>query len=144
MSTLVVDASVAIKWIISEEDSPLALSLKANNRIIAPQLVYAECANIIWKKAWRGEIPSSAVHEYAALVTDLDIDTASLRGLVPQASKLSQAYDHPVYDCFYLALALIENCLFVTADQSFHRKLWQSARPEREVCVLLRDVAASG
>jgi len=140
LSTLVVDASVAIKWIITEEDSPRALSLRPRYSIIAPQLIYAECTNIIWKKARRGEILSSMVGEYADVVADLDINTASLRGLTTQASRLSQIHDHPTYDCFYLALALTEGCLMVTADQSFYRKLWQSGRPEREACVLLRDV----
>lgn len=140
MSALVVDASVAIKWIITEEDSALALRLRHSYRIIAPQLIYAECTNILWKKVRRGEISTSIVSEFADLVADLDIDTASLRGLTALASRLSQVHDHPAYDCYYLALALTENCPFVTADQSFHRKLWQSGRPEREACMMLRDM----
>jgi predicted nucleic acid-binding protein len=143
VKTLVVDASVAIKWIVTEEDSERALALKARYRIVAPQLIYAECSNILWKKARRGEISPALIGDYARMIAELNIDTTSLRALVEPAAKLSQASDHPTYDCFYLALALNENCLMVTADQAFYRKLWQLARPEREACVLLQDVVVA-
>jgi len=136
---LVVDASVAIKWTVPEHDSALALGLRDGRRLIAPQLIFAECANIIWKKARRGEITEAQAAELALLVDDLPVETVSHRGLVTQAVAMSLAYDHPAHDCFYLALARIEGCRFVTADETLCRKL--RTRPEIDAgsCVLLSD-----
>ena len=73
---LVVDASVAIKWMIDEPDSELA------TRIDVGPIVYRP-----------------------------------LRPLASSAAALARALDHPVYDCFYLALAEAENVPLVTADR---------------------------
>jgi predicted nucleic acid-binding protein len=43
-----------------------------------------------------------------------------MRQLAAAAARLAIELDHPAYDCFYLALALQEQCPVVTADQRFH------------------------
>jgi predicted nucleic acid-binding protein len=48
MTDLVVDASVAIKWVIEESGTPQALSLR-RHRLFAPDLLMTECANVLWK-----------------------------------------------------------------------------------------------
>ena len=50
MNTLVIDASIAIKWVVEEPGTAAALSLLEKARLIAPELLLAECANILWKK----------------------------------------------------------------------------------------------
>jgi predicted nucleic acid-binding protein len=50
MTTLVVDASVAIKWLTDEPDTPLALRVHELGATAAPDLLVAECVNILWKK----------------------------------------------------------------------------------------------
>jgi len=42
----VIDASVAIKWVVSEPGTQEALALR-QHRLIAPDLLIAECANIL-------------------------------------------------------------------------------------------------
>ena len=54
----VIDASVAAKWLAPEPDTPLAEALLADD-LIAPDLLYAEVANILWKKQLRGEMDVS-------------------------------------------------------------------------------------
>ncbi len=49
MTTLVVDASVVIKWVIEETGTQDALALR-RHRLLAPDLLIPECANILWKK----------------------------------------------------------------------------------------------
>ncbi len=46
------------------------------------------------------------------LATDLDIDAE-------QALTIAIELDHPIYDCFYLALAIRESTYVVTADNRF-------------------------
>lgn len=58
MRTIVVDASVAIKWVVEEEGSDAAAAL-ADQDLTAPSLLMVECANVLWVKARRGELTSS-------------------------------------------------------------------------------------
>ncbi len=56
MNTLVIDASIAIKWVVEEDGTDLALALRQKARLMAPDLIVAECANILWKKVQRKEL----------------------------------------------------------------------------------------
>ena len=56
---LVVDASVVLKWYVAEDESTEALRLlDGEKKLIAPELVVAEVANIVWRLS-RNEIMSS-------------------------------------------------------------------------------------
>jgi predicted nucleic acid-binding protein len=54
VKAFVIDASVAIKWVVRETGTQEALSLR-QHRLVAPDLLVAECANILWKKVRRKE-----------------------------------------------------------------------------------------
>jgi len=56
VNTLVIDASVAVKWVVEENGTPEVLALRQRARLIAPELLVAECANIFWKKVRRNEL----------------------------------------------------------------------------------------
>jgi predicted nucleic acid-binding protein len=58
MSAVIVDASVAIKWVVQEEGSDTAAAL-AGQALSAPTLLTVECANVLWVKARRGELTSA-------------------------------------------------------------------------------------
>lgn len=131
LPTLVVDASVAIKWVVPEPDSIDAVSLLDTHRLIAPQLIYAECGNILWKLVRIGELPIDRAIKATTLVDDFAVQTVSMRELVPKAVDLAIRMDHPAYDCFYAALAVLQECAFVTADKKFLAKA-QSVLPKGE------------
>jgi predicted nucleic acid-binding protein len=119
--SLVIDASIAIKWVVDESGSDKALALR-RERILAPDLLIAECANVLWKKVRRGELaPPEAVFA-ARLIERADIHLHPMRALIEPAERMAIALDHPAYDCFYLALAEATKSEFVTADRDFHRK----------------------
>jgi predicted nucleic acid-binding protein len=113
---LVVDASVAIKWVVPEPGSDAALAL-LRGRLLAPDLLIAECANILWKKARLGEHTQAEALVAARLLEHTDIELAPIRPLLQRATELSIALRHPAYDCFYLALAETRGCPLVTADE---------------------------
>jgi predicted nucleic acid-binding protein len=134
----VVDASVAIKWIFPEEHSEHAWALRRRYSLIAPQLIYAECANIVWKKLRRQELTREEASGAGSFVDEFTIEVAALHELVPLAIDLSLRLDHPAYDCFYLALAAIQQCPLVTADGRLHRKVHATLPHEyAERCVML-------
>src|ERR1700739_2971772 len=104
MTDLVIDASVAIKWVIDELGTKEALSL-LRHRLFAPDLLVAECANILWKKVRRRELTLEEAGLASCLLQRADIELAPMRALLEPATKLAIALDHPAYECTYLALA---------------------------------------
>jgi predicted nucleic acid-binding protein len=116
--TWVVDASVALKWALPENDSDLAFGL-LERTLIAPDWWLVEAGNGLWKCAGRGEITPE---EAAALLTDLGevpVTSVASRELLPRAIALACDLRHPIYDCLYLALALERTLKLVTADTRF-------------------------
>ncbi|MEB2846263.1 hypothetical protein GAO09_06440 [Rhizobiales bacterium RZME27] len=89
-----VDASVAIKWVVDEIGTDKALALRGNTRLLAPELLLAECANILWKKVRRGELTASEGRFAAMLMQSTGI-----------------------------ALARQDECQLITADERLVRKL---------------------
>ena len=134
---LVIDASIAVKWVVEEEGTPQALALRQREKLIAPELLVAECANILWKKAARDELSREEALLAAKLLQSAEIELLPMRPLFETATGLAIELDHPAYDCIYLALAVENDCPFVTADERFLRKLGQSRR------VALRNRAMS-
>lgn len=115
--TLVVDASVAAQWALSEPGTERAIALRSRDDLIAPSLIVAEIANALWKAERRGELKSADA--LAAMNTIL----IPFEALIPnedlrqRALEIAIELDHPIYDCFYLALAERERCAMMTADK---------------------------
>lgn len=125
MNTLVIDASIAVKWLVEERGTPEALALRQKAKLIAPELLVAECANILWKKVKREELLKQEALLAARLLQGAEIELLPTRSLFEAATRMSIEIDHPAYDCLYLALAVEKECPFVTADERFLRKLHQ-------------------
>ncbi|MBI2312897.1 MAG: type II toxin-antitoxin system VapC family toxin [Betaproteobacteria bacterium] len=115
--TWVVDASVAVKWFVEEVRSAGARAVLASGEpVIAPDLIVPETCNTAWKKVGRGDISreqAEAIVRILPLSFDRLAPTASLSS---RALELALRFDHPAYDCFYLALAESENSVLVTDD----------------------------
>jgi predicted nucleic acid-binding protein len=133
-TTLVVDASVALKWVLPEDDSDLADHvLDWKGSLHAPAFVFMEMANALCYQMRSGKLSAAAA---AGCMADLrQAPLVIWDGEEPLASalELAQILDHPVYDCAYLALALHLDGAYVTADQRFWRK---AQRPELQGRVL--------
>jgi predicted nucleic acid-binding protein len=141
---LVVDASVAIKSIFPEEGSDRARALRHSYRLVAPQIIYAECLNAVWKKVRRAELTKQEASKAAMFIDAMSVEAVSLRELIPLAIELSLTLDHPVYDCFYLALAIVQQCPVVTADVKLHRKVHAVLPAEyASRCVMLESFASA-
>jgi predicted nucleic acid-binding protein len=128
VNTLVIDASIAVKWVVEENGTPQALRLRQRMKLIAPELLIAECANILWKKVQRGELSKDEALLAGRLLQAAEIELLPTRILLEPATRIAIELDHPAYDCVYLALAVERDCRFVTADQRLLRKLDQGRR----------------
>lgn len=99
--TLVVDASVAVKWFVEEDGSDRALQLlESGEPIVAPDLVLAEMVNAAWKSLRRGELDPGQFDQMVSDTTVTFSRLVPLDGLVRRAAAIALELDHPVYDCF--------------------------------------------
>ncbi|MFN3537114.1 MAG: type II toxin-antitoxin system VapC family toxin [Brevundimonas sp.] len=125
--TLVVDCSVALKWVLVEEGREAALDL-IGQALIAPDFLTLECANVLALKARGGLIsPARArasLKEIEAL-PGLVFRQSSVH--VGAAQELSLELAQTAYDCLYLALAISEDATLVTADEKFERAVSANA-----------------
>lgn len=113
-----VDASVAVKWFVSEEGRREALKLTAARiERHAPDLMLPECANVIWKKHRRGEIAPAQpfIDQIARLSEAVALHPAV--ELVQDAAAIALEAGHSVYDCFYIACAKLTDSTLVTSDR---------------------------
>ena len=116
----VVDASVAVKWLVAEEDADIADRLAAGGEELhAPRLMASEAANALWRKARAGQIKRAEAGAAMALLIDMPVRWNDDETVGADAVRLALALDHPVYDCVYLALAHRIGATVVTADRRF-------------------------
>lgn len=127
MSRFVVDASVAIKWVVHEDGSDTAVAVLENCALTAPDLLVAECSNILWKKVRRQELTREQADLAARLLESANVELLPTRHLMGAATRMAIELDHPAYDCIYLALAAENDWPFVTADLRLMRKVHRSS-----------------
>jgi predicted nucleic acid-binding protein len=140
VTRLVVDASVAIKWVYAEDESDLATALLIHE-LCAPDLLTSECANILWKMAVRGDLDIDAAIRRAVALQDLTVTLEPMQSLLPAAVEMAIRLGHPAYDCFYLALASSGGCPLATADMKLVRKLRAANFRDAEVLTLAEAAA---
>jgi len=117
--TLVVDASVAAKWILPEADSAAAAALREQEtELVAPSLIAAEIGNALWKAVRSGNIRrTEAIAGMEAVLIWFE-SLFPIEDLRVQALTLALDLGHPLYDCFYLALAQQQDAPLVTVDEA--------------------------
>jgi predicted nucleic acid-binding protein len=120
LSAFIVDATVAIKWVVAEQGTTEALAL-LGNMLLAPSLLRAECANILWKKVRRGEMSTGEAGIAARILASFEVEYCSSEPTLARVLALALALDHPAYDCVYLALAEARGVPLVTADEKLIR-----------------------
>lgn len=120
---MIVDASVAFKWLVPEPDSAAAIAwLRMDVSLFAPGLILAEIGNAVTKSVRRKELGVEGTQEQFARLPKLLI-------LLDDAPFMTRAFDlaiglrHSFYDCVYLAAAEALQQQLLTADAVFAGKL---------------------
>lgn len=124
MSRFVVDASVAVKWLLPEIHSEDAERLLEKGvELSAPDLIRAEVGNIVWKRWRRGEIPLERARFVFQVFQGYPLDILSSETLMDEAWEIAQSLNRSFYDSLYLALAFYQECPMVTADRRLYNAI---------------------
>lgn len=125
---IVADASVAIKWYVTEIYTAEAEKLlDGSYEIHAPELILPEFGSIIWKKLRRGDLTAKEATQIIDGFGKQTITFHSHQSLLKSAFAGAQLSGQTVYDWSYLALAVSLSCEFVTADERFYKALEKTA-----------------
>jgi predicted nucleic acid-binding protein len=127
MGLIVVDASVAVKWILSEPGSEEALAiLDGVVSLAAPDLIQVEVAGAIARQGRDQRLSTDSANlAYAAWTRLLEHEAIVLRptdALVDRAFEMAVVTGHSVADCVYLACAELLNATVLTADIAMHER----------------------
>jgi len=119
---LVIDASVLIKFFVPEVLSDKAEQLLArvgegSVALFAPDLIYAEAGNTLWKKRRLKELTQFEVGKITDLAISIPLKVESSKDLFPLALGIAIAYGVTVYDALYLSMAKIYETQMITADR---------------------------
>lgn len=120
---LIVDTSVAARWVIGTanpalaEETQIALSLLPRG-LAAPDQLVAEFANAMLNKVRAGEIGEKQAREAVAALPQV-VDFLPTARFADSAIEISLDLRHPAYDCFFLAAAMALDTQVVTADGRF-------------------------
>jgi predicted nucleic acid-binding protein len=124
VSLFAVDASVAVKWFMPEVHSDAALRLLAQEHTLhAPDLIFSEFANVLWKRVRKNEISKGEAAATLEGLLALHLQIQPSQSLIPLALEIASGANHTVYDSLYLAAAITLHYPLVTADAKFYRAL---------------------
>jgi len=120
---VVIDASMAIKWVIEGPFSEQAHGLLAGATLFAPAHWQAEAVNALWWQVYRGVWSAEDAIERAATLRDAPVEQVPLTLLLDRALKLSISLHSTVYDSLYVALAVARGIPLVSDDRKLLRKM---------------------
>ncbi len=124
--TVVVDVSLALKWVVPEEYSEAALVLRSQwqargEYLISPPIFGSEVTNALYQMIRRGRLqPGDAKEALNALMPSVSI--VEPVGLYNAAFTIAEQLEmKATYDALYVALAEADGCDLWTADQKLVR-----------------------
>ncbi len=124
MTRFVVDASVTIKWYVPETQSEAALCfLGVGFELSAPDLLFPEVGNILWKKVRRDQIDRDEAFAILGAVTRSQIEIHGCAPLTDLAFEIANETGATFYDSIYVSLAAQSGSRLVTADQKLFSRL---------------------
>ncbi len=125
MKAFVVDASVAAKWFPPLDQEPLSAEAQVllerwkngEIRLVAPDFILVEVANILWKSVRSGRCSASEAASALAQFRSQDLPLVSASTLIDRALRIAIDHARTAYDSLYISLALDSGTELVTADE---------------------------
>ena len=139
MKSYVVDASVAVKWFVPEVHSIHAKRLLQKDVVLlAPDLLFAEVGNVLWKRWRRKEMEAAEAKSILLHLHQFAIQRVSAYELSDMAWPVAAQTGRTFYDSLYVALAIRADAPLVTADRRLFNEL--SSGPLRQYLLWIDDL----
>lgn len=134
--TWVVDASVVVKWFLPESDTAEATDIlhqirRGHAHAVVPELLLAECANVIWKRVVQGSISAADASMIVEAVVESPFQVERTAPLLPTAFAIAVETHCTVYDAIYVALAIQVDGILLSADRKLERLMADRPYGER-------------
>jgi predicted nucleic acid-binding protein len=141
---LIVDTNVAVKWYLTEDLEQEALSvLDAGDRgdvfLLAPDTIEPEFWNVLWQRHRAGKLSLDEVWDYWDTFQESALLLGEVLPLMPRATEIAAHSGCIIYDALFVALAVSEDTVVVTADEELLDAL--QGTPYAKRGVHLRDAA---
>lgn len=126
---VIIDTSVAYKWFIDEEPKEITIAarallkrfLKRKEKILCPDLILYELANTL---AYKPKLRDVEINSIWSKLSDINLPIANpTQHFMKKCIDFSVQYRVSVYDASYAILALEKNCILLTADSKFAKKI---------------------
>jgi predicted nucleic acid-binding protein len=115
---LIIDASVAVKFLTLEEGTAeAAVLLSRDVERHAPDWMVLEVASSLWGKVKQGMLLNADAMTCLEMLPNFFDAFHPTAPLIDESFQLSLTLKHPVYDCLYLYLAIRERAILITADK---------------------------
>jgi predicted nucleic acid-binding protein len=140
---LVVDASVGLKWVLQEPDSPLAERLaRSEADLLVPDFWLNEACNVLWLQVRRKLFtPEEACYALALLREQVEPTPTADLALHDIALEIGLAINHSPDDTLYVAFALAVGAnKVVVADSPFVTAM--RAHPDAALADILLPLAS--
>ena len=119
---LVIDASVGLKWVLQERDSPLADALaRSGEDLLVPDFWLNEATNVLWLQVRRKLFtPDEAREGLALLQAQLAPTPTAGMDLHEVALNIGLTVSHSTYDTLYVAFTIAVGAAnLIVADGPF-------------------------
>jgi predicted nucleic acid-binding protein len=122
---VVVDASVAAKWVLPREQEALVEEatevlndyIRQKIKLLVPDLFWIELANVLCKAIRRGRCSQVLAETALKDLTTRQFTTIPSSTVLESAFRIASMFDRSVYDSAYIAVALEFSTHMITADE---------------------------
>lgn len=131
MKTLVIDASVVLKWLGLFQHEPLAAEAQmlldrwqlGAVGLLAPDLVWAEVANAHWRGVRQNRFTITDAQASLATLHGHGLPTVHSEPFIDKALEIACRHSRTAYDSLYVALAQSSQTTLLTADEKLANAL---------------------
>lgn len=133
---MIIDANVALLWVLAEPGSDLAERFIAGSRLQSPSVFKLEVAHALTKARRTKRLSTAEMREAFDVLAEIAVVFTPFEDLLPEAVTTALALHVTTYDALYLALVAASGEQLVTADLRLRNAAARDARFAGRVLLL--------